>query len=609
MLNKITAAIAVIIVAAIAVAGILAWRGIIPLPAPLLALLAGGRAPEYSARFYPPDTLAYGWITLTPGQGQFNDMRDIWQRLNDYPAFKDLLDDWYDDFRAETGIDFEDDVIPWIGPEIAGGVIKVDLDDDDAMPNDGLEYWDGFKAAITIGVRDEAAAAAFLLQWREYMERENEADFAAGEYRGYDTWVDAGNSQTYTQPQAYALTADWLVYATDADTLHGIIDRIDGVTTDSLAQADSFVAARAALPERRFNSGYLDTLGLSELAGAVYPASVGSVAGLAGQTPEWTATSAAWVQRGIVAELVSPADGLSGLAPMPLDNPAVLLPDDTLGFAALSFDPDVDHWRAALAEYRLIDLLPAPELLDEINAGLAAMSPDGATLEDDATLADALDLGFDLAEEFTEIDLEAGLLEHLAGRLIVAVREFNFDAMEQEPENTPVDAALLLSYRAEGQDALQATMQDITNLVEQFVFIPSESADVGAANDATVFPIDGTPYAPGYVMHDGYLTLGSTKSAMSAIIERQKGTGAILSNSAEYQRAVGHLPDRQRQFLGYIDARQIFRQIDADDWDLESAEQYRILEESIGVIAIGAAMPDPAYSRGAAVLTLFPDAE
>ena len=600
MLNKITAAIAVIIVASIAVAGILVWRGVIPLPAPLLALLAGARAPEYSARFYPPDTLAYGWLTLAPGQGQFNDMQDIWQRLNDYPAFADILDDWYDDFQDETGIDFQDEVVPWIGPEIAAAIIDFDPPADDTMPDDGLEYWAGFNAAITIGVRNQDAAAEFLLKWREYMERENEADFAAGDYRGYNTWTDDANYQ------AYALTPDWLVYATDEDTLHNILDRIDGGGNDSLAQSDRFIAARAALPERRFNSGYVDTLRVSELAGDAFGVTWGGIAGLAGQTPEWTAASAAWVPRGIVAELVSPAAGLSSLTPTPLDDPAVLLPDDTLGFAALSFDPDVDHWRAALAQYRLMDILPYPELLDEINAGLEGMSESGATLSDDATLADALNLGFDLAEEFTGIDLESDFLAHLAGRLLVAVREFNFDAMSEEPENTPVDATLMLSYREAGQDELAMTMQEITLLVEQFVFMPHEMVDVGAAADATVFPVDGTAYAPGYVMHDGYLTLGSTKSAMSAIVERQKGAGAVLSDSAEYQRAIGNLPNRPRQFLGYIDTRRIIDQIDADDWDLER-DQYRILDEGIGVIAIGAAMPDAEYSRGAAVLTLFPE--
>lgn len=601
MLNKITAAIAVIIVVSIAVAGILAWRGIIPVPASLLALFAGGRAPEYSARFYPPDTLAYGWMTLAPGQGQFNDMRDIWQRLNEYPAFEDILDGLYDDFQDETGIDFEDEVVPWIGPEIAAALIEVELPEDGAMPDDGLEFWDGSKAAITIGVRDRDAAAAFLEKWRAYMERENEADFAAGAYRGYDTWVDAGNYQ------AYALTDDWLVYATDEDTLHGILDRIDGAVSDSLAQADGFIEARAALPERRFNSSYLDTLRLAELGGRVYQLSWDSIAGLAGQTPEWTAASATWVERGIVAEMVSPAAGPSGLTPTPLDDPATLLPDDTLGFAALSFDPDVDHWRAALAEHRLVDILPYPELLDEINDSLAGMSPSGATLEGDATLADALDLGFDLAEEFTGIDLESGLLEHLAGRLVVAVSEFNFDAMEREPENTPVDAALLLSYRDASKDDLQATMQEVVLLIEQFIFLPSEPADVGGAEPATVFPIAETPYAPGYVMHDGYLTLGSTTAAMSAIVERQNGAGATLSGDAEYQRAIGQLPNRQRQFLGYIDARRILGQVDADDLDLESAEHYRILAEGIGVIAISGAMPDAEYSRAAAVLTLFPE--
>lgn len=600
MLNKITAAIAVIIVVSIAVAGILAWRGIIPLPASLLALFAGGRAPEYSARFYPPDTLAYGWMTLAPGQGQFNDMRDIWQRLNDYPAFGDILDDWYDDFREETGIDFEDDVVPWIGPEIAGALIEVKLDNDGAMPDDGLEFWDGFKAAITIGVRDQDAAAAFLDKWRAYMERENEADFTAGEYRGYGAWVDAGNYQ------AYALTDDWLVYATDEDTLQGMIDRIDGVGTDTLAQADNFVTARAALPERRFNSGYVDALRLAELAGDSSPLGFGGLYGIAGQTPEWTAASASWVERGIVAEMVSPSSGPSELTATPLDDPSVLLPDDTMGFAALSFDPDVDHWRAALAKYRLTDILPYG-LLDEINYGLAGMAPDGAALEDDATLADALDLGFELAEEFTGINLESGFFENLAGRLIAAVREFNFDGLEREPANTPVEAALLLSYRDVGKDGLATTMRDITELVEQFVFIRSEFADVGGADQAMVFPIDGTAYAPGYVMHDGYLTLGSTTAAMSAIVERQNGAGATLSGDAEYQRAIGFLPNRQRQFLGYIDARNIVGQFSADDFDLESEERYRILAEGIGVVAISGAMPDGAFSRGAAVITLFPE--
>ena len=601
MLNKITAAVAVIIVAAIAVTGVLVWRGVIPLPAPLLALLAGARAPEYSARFYPPDTLAYGWLTLAPGQGQFNDMQDIWQRLNEYPAFEDILDDLYDDFQDETGIDFQDEVVPWIGPEIGGAVIDFAPPGGDIMPDDGVEYYDDFHAAITIGVRNQDAAAEFLLKWREYMERENEANFAAGNYQGHDTWTDADNYQ------AYALTNDWLVYATDRDTLHGILDRIDGDGSDSLAQSDRFIAARAALPERRFNSGYVDTLRLAELSGDAFGATWGGIAGLAGQTPEWTATSAAWVSRGIVAEMVSPATGgLSSLAPTPLDDPAVLLPDDTLGFAALSFDPDVDHWRAGLAQYQLMDLLPYPELLDEINAGLAGMSESGATLDADATLADALDLGFDLAEEFTGIDLESQFLEHLAGRLLVAVREFNFDDLDEEPENTPVDAALLLSYREAGQDDLAMTMREITLLVEQFAFMPHETVDVGAATDATVFPVDGTAYAPGYVLHDGYLTLGSTQAAMSAIVERQKGAGAALSSSAEYQRAVSNLPNRPRQFLGYIDTHRIIGQLDADDLDLEQRDQYRILSESIGVIAIGAAMPDAEYSRGAAVLTLFP---
>ena len=223
------------------------WRGFIPIPGPLLALLAGAKEPEYSARYYPTDTLAYAWATLTPGDGQFEDMRDIWGRFNDYPAFADLVDELKDYFEDETGIDFEADVMPWIGPEIAAAVIEIDsIGGNGIALDDGLEAWDDITIAVTIGVRDKDAAADFLDRWREYMARESDSDFRAGSHRGVDTWVDE------SKYQAYALTDDWLVYATDEDTLEEMLERIDGDGSDTLADDSNFKAARAALPQRRF---------------------------------------------------------------------------------------------------------------------------------------------------------------------------------------------------------------------------------------------------------------------------------------------------------------------------------------------------------------------
>ena len=99
-----------------------------------------------------------------------------------------------------------------------------------------------------VGVRDRDAAAGFLAKWRGYVAQEFGAEFAEGYYRGIDTWVDEDAQQ------AYALTNDWLVYATDASTLQATLDRISGGDASSLADDADFATARAAMPERRFSS-------------------------------------------------------------------------------------------------------------------------------------------------------------------------------------------------------------------------------------------------------------------------------------------------------------------------------------------------------------------
>ncbi len=614
MLIKTGGAIAAIVIIAVIVVGLAMWRGLIPVPSPLLALLVGAKEPEYSARYYPSDTLAYGWVTLTPGGGQFEEMRDIWDRFNEYPTFTDLIDELRVEFEDDTGIDFETEVMPWIGPEIAAAVIEVKLSDGGIGFDDGVEAWEGVSAAVTVGVRDEDAAAEFLSKWLEYMEGETDANFRSGSHGGYDTWVDENALQ------AYALTRDWLVFATDLETLESILARIDGEGDGSLADAPGFQAARAALPERRFSSFYLDyQQGLELLdeflggeSGALMPGMFGPAA-FAEQAPDWVAGSAGWVERGVTMQVVSPTVSTFGLDIVELQDPANLLPADTLGFVAGAFDPNVDHWRNAIGEYDLAGLLPYPELIDEINDAVDEIaSSDAPELNSDDTLADALDLGFWLVKDLTGIDLEADFFDHLSGQAILAVRDFDFDAVTDDPAANAIDVVAMLSYRENGKAGLEDTMDEVANLVQNYAGLQANSVDVGASDDATVFDLgllgmmtgDQFGYRPGYVLHDQYLTFGTTESALSAIVERQNGRGDGLSSDAEYRRATAHLAT-DGQFLGYVDVRSIVAQIDMDDLELEP-EEYRILRDGIGVAAFSSVTGED-YSRGAAVLTLFPE--
>ena len=616
MLIKIVGAIAAILVIAIAIAVVGMWRGFIPVPGPLLALLVNAKEPEHSARYFPADTLVYTWITLTPGDGQFEDMRDIWGRFNDYPAFRDLADELKTEFTEETGIDFEAEIAPWVGPEIAAAVIEID--GKGIALDDGLEAWDNVTIALTIGVRDKDAAADFLGKWLEYMAEESDGDFNSGSHRGFDTWVD---EDAY---QAYALTDDWLLYATDENALEQTLDRIIGDDDASLANDANFMAARAALPERRFSSFYLnyqqglelldDFMG-SEL-GALAPGMIGPTA-FAEQAPDWVAGSTGWVERGVTMEVVSPTVSTFGLEIVELQDPAKLLPADTLGFVAGAFDPDVGHWRTALEEYDLASVLPYPELIDEINAGVDEIaSGNPPELNARATLADALDLGLWLVEDLTGIDLEADFFDHLSGQAILAVRDFDFDDVTDDPAANAIDAVAMLSYREDGEDGLTDTMNEVADLLENSAGLNASSVDVGADDDATVFDLGllgmmmggAIGYRPGYVLHDQYLTIGTTEGALAAIVERQNGKGQSLSSDAEYRRAVGNLAT-SGQFLGYVDVQRIVRQLEPqaleDALDLER-DEYRILREGLGVVAFSSTTGED-YSRGTAVLTLFPE--
>ena len=73
-------------------------------------------------------------------------------------------------------------------------------------------------------------------------------------------------------------------------------------------------------------------------------------------------------------------------------------------------------------------------------------------------------------------------------------------------------------------------MDEIVDLVEQEVglFVEIDTVDVGASDDAVLFDIGGelvqTDYAPGYVLHGGYMTVGTTKYAWKLLLQCNRAT-------------------------------------------------------------------------------------
>ena len=615
MLAKIIGIIVAIVVIAVVAAGAGMYFRLIPIPGPLLALLAGAKEPEYSARYYPADTLAYAWVTLAPGGGQLADMQDIFQRFNEYRDFRRIVDELQDDFEDETGIDFEGEVQPWVGPDAAVGFIDYDTRRDDAI------------IVAVISVRDNAAAGSFLRAWLDYMEDEEGADFDPNSYKDFEIWADDSNHQVY------GLSKDLLVFATTESGFREVADAVAGDTDRSLADNENFKSARAALPGRRFASVYVDYKEALEQAEYFYPDELGQ--GLAEipsrQDAEWIALSAAWHDRAIVVDTLAPWGLDHPLKAANLGEVAHLVPNDALAFVAGTFDPDVDNWRKAMDGYRLADYLTdigyGPEYIEDINNTIAEIaSGDPPTLNRRDSIADVIDLALWLVNDLTGIRIEQEFLDHLAGEMIVTVGDMDFVKVGGDPLLNAVDVSAMLAYREGSKDDLSDTMGEITDLIEERLspFIETDQVDIGAEDDAVVFDIGGgliqTDYTPGYVLHDGYLTIGTTEYALETVVSLQRDDERNLSSNDEYNRAAGYLP-AEYQSLAYVDLRSLIRQINPDDLDL-TKDEFEILEESIGVVGVSAYLThclessedqgcrvreNDVGTRITAVLTLFPE--
>ena len=519
-------------------------------------------------------------------------MTDLWERFSEFSEFQDGLEEMLEDMEDESGINFEDDVWPWIGPEVSLAVLDLGRLD---TPGVAGSYW------------SSRSRMPHRISWKiflDYLEDEEGADFDDDTVGDFDTWVGED-----LDVSAYALSKDWFVFATTENDLEDILDLISGDGGRPLAQEETFQQARSAMPGRRFASVYVDLESIMDSMGQLSDLGLAPGLGTAGMMgdSDWVAVSAQWVDRGIVVEAVSPTEFASMANLGKIGEPAKLLPDDTLGFLAMSFDPSVENWRGELDNYTLADLGFFGEMaVDEIADSLWDLGMDDVDLDSDDTLADILDLAIELVDDAIGIDLEQDLFDYLGGRLIASVREFDFRRVE-DADKYAVEAVAMLSYVSDNEEDLRDTMEEVSDLIET-VGVYSDSVDVGAVEDAVVFDLEAlmgdSAYSPGYVLHEDFLTLGSTEDALSAIVDVQNGDIETLSGDSEYKRVTGHLPDGLQGIL-FVNLRTIVAQLDPDDMDMER-DMFEILEESLGALALGLIAGED-VSRATYAVTFFPE--
>ena len=463
--------------------------------------------------------------------------------FDDAELLKDFIDDMRDGVSEDLGIQLEQ-VSPWIGFRHSAGVTDAGV-------------------IGIIGVRNRDRAAEFIPVLMEQGLSADVTDFTFNSDNGVETWVSSGDGDR----PALALTNDWLVISTGEQGLLDALSRMCGGGGTSLLDNPHFIAASAVMADDHFFSAYLNVenpaVNTFEL--------MDDISGLFGET-KWVAGSAKWINDGFVVEIVMPTGRDHGFDVPVLVDTGALVPLGTLAFAAVSFDPDLDKWRAALGEYGFADTL-------------------GMEREDVETL-----LGGDFFG--IEVDLENDVFGNLSGNVIAGVPNYEFNLAGSMFGSIHVEMFALLSHGANRGHALVGTFD---GFLESMRFHP-DSIDLGADSNARTFRL--LDYRPTYVLYDDYLLIGSTSGAVEQVVEVQNGELPSIDSDEEYRRTVEALPEGG-SMLVYVGLDDVFAQMSSSA-EGDAAEVYGLLAANLGSVASVYGSPCD-YTRMTTVVTLFPE--
>ena len=211
---------------------------------------------EQTAKFFPSNTRIYASINLRPG------IRQIRHALNILSAFKSVddnvkedteqfpesLEELFDDFEDETGISIQQELFPWIGPEIAIGLIELDPSEIDET-----------QILILVGTTDSEATDLFVDSLIRYVR--NETDLRVNKDTSGEFSVFQFSNIGLAQEIYISVTEKYLVIATAKTTLDESLALINEKST-ALYDNPNFQNARESVAGSRFSMLYVDPHGV-----------------------------------------------------------------------------------------------------------------------------------------------------------------------------------------------------------------------------------------------------------------------------------------------------------------------------------------------------------
>ncbi|MGH2751633.1 MAG: DUF3352 domain-containing protein [Actinomycetota bacterium] len=231
----ILAALGVLGVAAVAVAGALGYQ------------MFFGASTDEAVTLVPRDAVAYGNIFLDPSMDQKRAIGDLLEKFPEAPntdEARNKLVDFLDEGLAEIDMNFEDDVDPWLGDQVAGFALMPEnlAAMESAAP---LAGGDAPAAAFLIASDDDAAALDFV----EEASANSDDELIDKSYEGVDYVLNEAENS------AAGVVDGFLVIGTEIG-LEAVVDVSSGEA--NLSESGTFTETTDELTEDRLATLYFD---------------------------------------------------------------------------------------------------------------------------------------------------------------------------------------------------------------------------------------------------------------------------------------------------------------------------------------------------------------
>jgi Protein of unknown function (DUF3352) len=194
------------------------------------------RTDNQLARYFPSTTLAFASADLAAAAN--NNFK-----IN--PA--DLVGEQAAMLQKATGLDWQKDVVPWAGPDVALGVFPL-ANAQQAATNPASAV--GVVALIQS--RDDNAAKAAIGKLTAHVKQQG-TTVNQSSYNGFTLYAAGSGSSS----GMYGSGSNWVLIASNAEAAHAVIDRING-SSDSLNDQQAFKDAISNLPSNHFGTYYVN---------------------------------------------------------------------------------------------------------------------------------------------------------------------------------------------------------------------------------------------------------------------------------------------------------------------------------------------------------------